>query len=44
MQAQALPVLTPYQRIGGEAALRQLTRRFYEIMEQRGDRHNLHNR
>ncbi len=34
MQAQALPVLTPYQRIGGEAALRQLTRRFYEIMDE----------
>ncbi len=34
MQAHALPVLTPYQRIGGEAVVRQLTRRFYEIMDE----------
>ncbi len=41
MQAQALPVLTPYQRIGGEAALRQLTRRFYEIMDELPETHAL---
>jgi hemoglobin len=29
-----MPSLTPYQRIGGEAALKQLTRRFYEIMDE----------
>jgi len=28
------PVSTHYQRIGGEAALRQLTRRFYAIMDE----------
>ncbi|OZA10725.1 MAG: hypothetical protein B7X94_06145, partial [Hydrogenophilales bacterium 17-62-8] len=28
------PVLTPYQRIGGEAVVKQLTRRFYEIMDE----------
>lgn len=27
-------VLTHYQRIGGEAALKQLTRRFYDIMDE----------
>jgi hemoglobin len=34
MQANPLPVPTPYQRIGGEAVLRHLTRRFYEIMDE----------
>ena len=29
-----MPTLTPYQRIGGEAVLKQLTRRFYEIMDE----------
>ena len=28
------PVSTHYQRIGGEAVLKQLTRRFYEIMDE----------
>lgn len=28
------PVLTPYQRIGGEPALRQITHRFYAIMDE----------
>lgn len=28
-----LPVLTPYEQIGGEAAVRELVRRFYQIMD-----------
>ena len=34
MQAINQPALSHYQRIGGEAVLRQLTRRFYEIMDE----------
>jgi hemoglobin len=34
MQAMNQPVLSHYQRIGGEAALKQLTRRFYEHMDE----------
>lgn len=30
--SDALPVLTPYERLGGAPALRQLVRRFYELM------------
>ena len=30
----ALPVVTPYQRLGGEAVLRQLVARFYELMNE----------
>jgi hemoglobin len=29
-----MQILTHYQRIGGEAVLKQLTRRFYEIMDE----------
>lgn len=29
----SLPVLTPYAQIGGEAAVRVLVRRFYELMD-----------
>lgn len=36
MQAQ-----THYQRIGGEAALRRLTRRFYEIMDELPETYSL---
>lgn len=35
------PVLTHYQRIGGEAALRQLTRRFYAIMDELPETYSL---
>lgn len=31
--ATSLPVLTPYEQIGGEAAVRALVRRFYELMD-----------
>lgn len=31
--SQRLPVLTPYERIGGEPAVRALVRRFYELMD-----------
>ena len=31
--AATSPVVTPYERIGGEAAIRHLVRRFYELMD-----------
>ncbi|WP_114650281.1 group II truncated hemoglobin [Pseudothauera hydrothermalis] len=31
--SQDLPVLNPYQQIGGEPAVRALVKRFYELME-----------
>jgi hemoglobin len=31
--SQTLPVLSPYQQIGGEAAVRALVKRFYELMD-----------
>jgi hemoglobin len=34
MQAVRKPDVSHYQRIGGEAVLKQLTRRFYEIMDE----------
>jgi len=34
MQALNQPTLSHYQRVGGEATLKQLTRRFYEIMDE----------
>lgn len=30
---QKVPVLTPYEMLGGEHAVRRLTRRFYELMD-----------
>lgn len=30
----SLPVVTPYSQIGGEAAVRALVRRFYELMDE----------
>jgi hemoglobin len=34
MQATSLPTLSPYQRIGGDAAIRKLVDRFYELMDE----------
>ena len=34
MQATDQPGLTPYQRIGGDAAIRKLVDRFYELMDE----------
>jgi hemoglobin len=34
MQAFDQPTMSHYQRIGGETAFRQLTRRLYEIMDE----------
>ena len=34
---ETAPPETPYQRLGGEAVLRQLVQRFYEIMNQSPD-------
>jgi hemoglobin len=34
MHAQTLPVLSLYTRIGGDAAIRQLVDRFYELMDE----------
>lgn len=34
MQAASHPTLTPYQRIGGDAAIRKLVDRFYELMDE----------
>lgn len=34
MQTSNQPILTPYQRIGGDAALRTLVDRFYELMDE----------
>ncbi|THF55947.1 globin [Pseudothauera rhizosphaerae] len=31
--ARTLPVLTPYEQIGGESAVRALVTRFYELMD-----------
>lgn len=36
-----MQILTHYQRIGGEAALKQLTRRFYEIMDELPETYSL---
>lgn len=33
MQSQTLPVITPYERLGGEEAIRRLVKRFYELMD-----------
>jgi hemoglobin len=34
MQATSEPVQSPYQRIGGDAAIRKLVDRFYELMDE----------
>jgi len=34
MQATLEPTLSPYQRIGGDAAIRKLVDRFYELMDE----------
>lgn len=34
MQATEQPVLTPYQRIGGDTVIRKLVDRFYELMDE----------
>jgi hemoglobin len=34
MQPANQPILTPYQRIGGDAAIRRLVDRFYELMDE----------
>ncbi len=34
MQASNQPAISPYQRIGGDAAIRQLVDRFYELMDE----------
>ena len=34
MQATLLPTPSPYQRIGGDAAIRKLVDRFYELMDE----------
>jgi hemoglobin len=34
MQAMTQAVLSPYQRIGGDAAIRKLVDRFYELMDE----------
>jgi hemoglobin len=34
MQAILEPTLSPYQRIGGDAAIRKLVDRFYELMDE----------
>lgn len=34
MQAISEPVLSPYQRIGGDAAIRKLVDRFYDLMDE----------
>lgn len=33
-EAKTLPVITPYEQIGGEAAVRTLVARFYQLMDE----------